>query len=299
MTRHRRGHHERCRRAGSARGAASRVRAARRRAHRGGRLRRERCRVAARQRARPERHDHDRRRPRVRVEDRQPRRRPGRDRHADAGVAARRPDRPLAPGDATRPHAGRHLPGRRDRSRRARAHRADGHVAARTNDGARRAPRGHPVFVRRRRARGWGAPSAGSSTHPPDIPCSGTSNTRSALRPLVHHIPDPARRATVDEVLDRFEEHVQPGLRRPARTGDPQRPDVRQLPVRCRATGLGHRRLRRHGALGVDLRLRLHGRGADGRTARPLRSRSRRPPRGTPRSRRSSTTRSRCSPTCC
>jgi 4-aminobutyrate aminotransferase-like enzyme/Ser/Thr protein kinase RdoA (MazF antagonist) len=31
-----------------------------------------------------------------------------------------------------------------------------------------------------------------------------------ALRPLVHHIPDPARRSTVDEVLERFEEHVEP-----------------------------------------------------------------------------------------
>src|SRR5207344_1958839 len=27
---------------------------------------------------------------------------------------------------------------------------------------------------------------------------------------LAHHIADPARRATVDEVLDRFEQHVQP-----------------------------------------------------------------------------------------
>ena len=30
------------------------------------------------------------------------------------------------------------------------------------------------------------------------------------LRPLVHHIPDPARRAVVDGVLDRFEQHVRP-----------------------------------------------------------------------------------------
>ena len=30
------------------------------------------------------------------------------------------------------------------------------------------------------------------------------------LRPLLRHIPDPARRAVVDEVLDRFEQHVQP-----------------------------------------------------------------------------------------
>jgi len=30
------------------------------------------------------------------------------------------------------------------------------------------------------------------------------------LRPLVQHVPDPARRAVIDEVLDRFEAHVSP-----------------------------------------------------------------------------------------
>ena len=30
------------------------------------------------------------------------------------------------------------------------------------------------------------------------------------LRPLVQHVPDPARRAVIDEVLDRFETHVSP-----------------------------------------------------------------------------------------
>ena len=81
--------------------------------------------------------------------------------------------------------------------------------------------------------------------------------------PLVHHIPD--------EPVDDGRRGARPvrgtrgtGLRRPAGPGDPQRPDVRQLPVRCRTTGLGDRRLRRHGAFGADLRLRLHGRGLDG-----------------------------------
>ena len=85
-----------------------------------------------------------------------------------------------------------------------------------------------------------------------------------ALRPLVHHIPDEARRSTVDEVLDRFEEHVEPVFGDLRAQVDPQRPDVRQLPVRCRATGLGDRRLRRYGAFGADLRLRFHGGGLDG-----------------------------------
>ena len=93
-----------------------------------------------------------------------------------------------------------------------------------------------------------------------------------ALRPLVQHIPDAARRATVDEVLDRFEEHVEPGLRRPAGPGDPQRPDARQLPVRCRATGLG-RSIdfgdMAHSALVCDFVSTVEP--LDGRTARPFR----------------------------
>ena len=84
------------------------------------------------------------------------------------------------------------------------------------------------------------------------------------LRPLVQHIPDPAGRVVVDDVLDRFEQHVRPVFG-----------DLRAQVIHNDLTSdnclfetgserVGHRRLRRHGALGAGLRLRLDRRGADG-----------------------------------
>ena len=91
------------------------------------------------------------------------------------------------------------------------------------------------------------------------------------LRPAVQHVPDPARRAVIDEVLDRFETHVSPvfGELRAQVIHNDLTPDNCLFDAEQRVSGVD--RLRRHGALRVGLRLRLHRRAAHGRAPRPLR----------------------------